>query len=126
MDDDQLAERVHALQVSLKDGDDLARAIGLIGDALQRRMTSIRANLEDLKEDGAVADGERLEELVQRVGATLDRYEEQIHDRHQRIEAIVHEFQDSLGTRAEELGEFESQLAGHTSQQPSQEAPAEE
>lgn len=120
MGDDELAERVHALQVSLQDGDDLARAIGLIGDALQRRMTSIRASLEDLKTGGEVADGERLEEIVQRVGATLDRYEEQIEERHQRIEAIVHEFQDSLGTRAEELGEFESYLGGPPDEQPAE------
>lgn len=121
MDDDELAERVHALQVSLQDGDDLARAIGLIGDALQRRMTSIRANLEDLKADGQVADGARLEEIVQRVGTTLDRYEERIQERHQRIEAIVEEFQDSLGTRAEEVGEFESSLGGQPTEQPTEE-----
>lgn len=112
MDADELADSVHALQVSLKDGDDLARAIGLIGDALQRRMTTIRANLEALKADGEVADGERLGEIVERVAATLDRYEEQIEQRHQRIEAIVDEFQSSLGTRAEELGDFESRFGG--------------
>lgn len=120
MDHDELAERVHVLQVSLKDGDDLAKAIGLIGDALQRRMTSIRDNLEDLKDDGEVADGERLAEIVQRVGTTLDRYEEQLQERHQRIEAIVEEFQNSLGTRAEELGEFESHLSGQPTEQPTE------
>lgn len=121
MDDDELAERVHALLVSLQDGDDLAKAIGLIGDALQRRMTSIRGNLEDLKDDGQVADGERLAEIVERVGATLDRYEEQIEKRHERIEAIVDEFQDSLGSRAEELGEFESHLGAPATEVPEEE-----
>lgn len=120
MDDDELAERVHALLVSLQDGDDLAKAIGLIGDALQRRMTSIRGNLEGLEDDGRVADGERLAEIVERVGATLDRYEEQIEERHERIEAIVEEFQDSLGSRAEELGEIESRLGATSREEPEQ------
>lgn len=108
MDEDQLSERIHELLVSLKDGDDLARAIGLIGDALQRRMTTIRGNLEALEEDGDAVDGQRLAELIGRVGATLDRYEEQIQERHQRMEVLVDEFQDSLGSRADELAEFEA------------------
>lgn len=112
MDEDQLIERVHELQRSLKDGDDLAKAIGLIGDALQRRMTSIRDSLQGLADDGP--DGDRLAELVARVRATLDRYEEQIEERHQRMEDLVDEFQDSLGSRADELGEIEHDLGAAT------------
>lgn len=112
MDEDQLIERVHELQRSLKDGDDLAKAISLIGDALQRRMTSIRESLEGLAEDDGIPDGERLAELVDRVRGTLDRYEAEIEERHERMEALVDEFQDSLGSRADELGRIEQDLAG--------------
>lgn len=116
MDEDQLIERVHELQRSLKDGDDLAKAIGLIGDALQRRMTGIRDSLQALADDG-VPDGDRLAELVERVRGTLDRYEEQIEERHQRMEKLVDEFQDSLGTQADELGEIEHDLGVATTRE---------
>lgn len=112
MDQDQLVEHVHDLQVSLQDGDDLARAIALIGDALQRRMGAIRGNLEELSVDGVVVDHERLKQIIERVSSTLDRYEEQISERHQRMEDLVEEFQDSLGSRAAELEELEPTLGG--------------
>lgn len=117
MDEDELIERVHELQRSLKDGDDLAKAISLIGDALQRRMTSIRTSLEGLAEDDEIPDGERLAELVERVRATLDRYEEQIEERHERMEELVDEFQDSLGSRADELGRIEQELGGQAARE---------
>ena len=112
MTEETLAERIHALQVSLKDGDDLARAIGLIGDALQRRMQGIRAGLESLHEDGEPADGPRLSDIVTRVGDTLDRYEDQIETRRARMEELVREFQESLGTQAQQLDDLAVDLGG--------------
>ena len=110
MDSEQLNDRLHDLQVSLKDGDDLARAISLIGDALERRMTNIRTDLEELREDGEPVDGVRLAEIVERVGTTLDRYEQRIEERRQRMEQLVREFQDSLGEEAEALLELRDEL----------------
>lgn len=112
MTEETLAERIHALQVSLKDGDDLARAIGLIGDALQRRMQGIRSGLEALKEDGEPADGPRLDSIVERVRDTLDRYEDQIETRRARMEELVREFQSSLGDQAQQLDEIAVDLGG--------------
>ena len=110
MADETVVERIHALQVSLKDGDDLAKAINLIGDALERRMDAIRTSLEQLKQDERVPDGDRLDQIVDRVTSTLDRYEDEIETRRRRMEELADEFQNSLGTRAEELDEFEAQL----------------
>lgn len=113
MDKETLTERLHELQVSLKDGDDLARAIGLIGDALQRRMEVIRTSLEDLDGDrDGLPDAERLAEIIRRVSGTLDRYEEEIETRRQRMEVLVEEFQVSLGGSAEELDELAVSLGG--------------
>lgn len=110
MDTEELNERLHSLQVSLKDGDDLAKAIGLIGDALERRMNSIREDLENLREDDEPVDGERLREIVERVAATLDRYEQRLEERRQRMEELVEEFQDSLGEEAQALLDLRNEL----------------
>ncbi len=103
MDDNELTSRLHDLQRSLEDGDDLARAIGLIGDALERRMDSIRSRLEDLDADGTVPDGERLRGVIDRVSTTLDTYEESIEERRARMEEIIEEFQTSLGDQVDQL-----------------------
>lgn len=113
MDHETLTERLHSLQVSLKDGDDLARAIGLIGDALQRRMEGIRTALEELDGDrDGLPDAERLAEIIRRVSSTLDRYEDEIGARHERMEVLVDEFQVSLGGSAEELDDLAVALGG--------------
>lgn len=109
MDDTELTERLHDLQRSLEDGDDLARAIGLIGDALERRMESIRTRLEYLDADGTVPDGERLGAVIDRVARTLDSYEESIEERRVRMEELIEEFQESLGEQVSELEELAEQ-----------------
>ncbi len=103
MDDSELTTRLHELQRSLEDGDDLARAIGLIGDALERRMDSIRTRLEALDADGTVPDGDRLARVIDRVADTLDTYESSIEERRERMEELVKEFQASLGEQVDEL-----------------------
>ena len=108
MDDQELTTRLHDLQRALEDGDDLARAIGLIGDALERRMQAIRRELERLDEDGTAPTGDRLAGVIERVATTLDSYEEGIEERRARMEDIVDEFQESLGEHSAEL----EQLAG--------------
>lgn len=106
MDDTELTERLHDLQRSLQDGDDLARAIGLIGDALERRMERIRERLEDLEEDGSVPDEGRLGGLIDRVATTLDTYEDGIEERRARMEELIDEFQASLGEHASDLDDY--------------------
>lgn len=106
MNDTELTERLHELQRSLHDGDDLARAIGLIGDALERRMARIRERLEELEADGSVPNGGRLGELIDRVATTLDTYEDGIEERRARMEELIDEFQASLGEHAADLSEY--------------------
>lgn len=110
MDEDELTERLHDLQRSLQDGDDLARAIGLIGDALERRMTRIRTRLERLEEEADVPHGDRLRGVIDRVSTTLETYEEGIEERRQRMAELVADFQDSLGAELEQLDELEQEL----------------
>ena len=111
MDDTELTERLHDLQRSLQDGDDLARAIGLIGDALERRMERIRERLEVLEEDGTVPDGDRLGRVIDRVAATLDTYEDGIEERRARMEELIDEFQASLGEHATDLDDYTADRA---------------
>ena len=110
MDSDELSERLHELQVSLKDGDDLARAIGLIGDSLERRLANIRGCLEELHEDSNLPERERLVDLIERVAGTIDDYEDKLEERRRRMQELVDEFQDSLGEEAAALSELESEL----------------
>lgn len=110
MDSQQLSDQLHELQVSLKDGDDLVKAIGLIGDALERRMDGIRRCLEDLHEDTDVQERERLLDIVDRVGRTLDTYEDKLEERRRRMEELIDEFQASLGEEAAALSEFQARL----------------
>lgn len=110
----ELRERVHDLQVSLKDGDDLAKAVSLIGDALERRVTEVRKSLEELREDGEVPDGDRLDEIVARVRDTLDTYEGRLSDRHQRMSELIREFQVSMGEQAAALSDLQAQLSDDT------------
>ena len=109
MDDAELMSRLHDLQRSLEDGDDLARAISLIGDALERRMTRIRTRLEQLQEDDSVPHGGRLASVVERVATTLDTYEESIEERRQRMADLIEEFQASLGAELSELEELQEE-----------------
>ena len=112
MDEAELTARLHDLQRSLQDGDDLARAIGLIGDALERRMSRIRTRLEELDAADDVPDADRVREVVDRVATTLDTYEEGIERRRQRMADLVEEFQESLGDELAELRQFEQALGG--------------
>jgi hypothetical protein len=122
VDDQEITSHLHDLQVSLKDGDDLARAIGLIGDALERRMTTIRGELEELREDGEVVDGDRLDEIVTRVIGTLDRYEGKLEERYRRMEEIADDFQQSLGQEAHALRDLRADL-GDPDAKPGQHLP---
>ena len=112
MDSQELSEQLHKLQVSMKDGDDLARAIGLIGDALERRMEGIRSCLEELSQQDDVPERDRLLDVVDRVAETLDNYEGKLEERRQRMEELVDEFQSSLGEEAAALRELEAELDG--------------
>ena len=103
MDEAELTDRLHDLQRSLEDGDDLARAIGLIGDALERRMAGIRERLERLDADSTVPEDERIRGVVDRVASTLDAYEAGIEQRRRRMAELVEEFQASLGDELAEL-----------------------
>ena len=111
MDESELTRRLHELQRSLEDGDDLARAIGLIGDALERRMDSIRSRLEVLDADGSVPDGDRLRRVIDRVATTLDTYEGSIEERRARMEELIEEFQASLGEQVDELQQLTDEQA---------------
>ena len=113
MDEAQLTTRLHDLQRSLEDGDDLARAIGLIGDALERRVARIRTRLEQLEAETTVPHEERLRGVVDRVATTLDTYEEGLERRRQRMAELVAEFQDSLGDQLAELEEVRADLGGN-------------
>ena len=110
MDNTELTTRLHDLQRSLEDGDDLARAIALIGDALERRMARIRQRLEELEADGTVRDSERLRGVVDRVASTLDTYEHDIEQRRRRMEELAEEFQRSLGHELAALRDLEDDL----------------
>lgn len=103
MDSAELTERLHDLQRSLEDGDDLARSIKLIGDALERRMENIRLRLEELDADGTVPNGGRLGSVIDRVASTLDSYEDSIEERRARMEDLIDEFQASLGEHSATL-----------------------
>lgn len=110
MDGQELSDHLHRLQVSLKDGDDLAKAIGLIGDALERRMDRIRMSLEQLHDYAELPERDRLVDIIGRVADTLDTYEDKLQERHQRMEELAEEFQGSLGKEAAALDELEGRL----------------
>lgn len=110
MDPAELADRLHHLQVSLQDGDDLARAIGLISDALERRMADLRERLRWLRDAKDVPPSDLLESIIDRVEKTLDRYEEGLDDRHARMEELVLEFQRALRDDAEGLTAVQEEL----------------
>lgn len=114
MDSQEVSEQLHRLQVSLKDGDDLAKAIGLIGDALERRMQRIRMSLEELHSHAEVPERDRLVDIIDRVGETLDAYEVKLEDRRQRMEELIDEFQNSLGEEAAALSDFQAQMGEDT------------
>lgn len=85
--------RLRDLQVDLGDGDDLAMAIQLIGDALHRRIRRVKRSLRELH---SLTDDPQLEHLTSRVHGTLARYQEDLNASHKQLREVIQSFQEDL------------------------------
>lgn len=99
---ERVADRVRELQEDLADGDDLAMAMKLVGDALHRRMRRAHRSIEMIEADSSVGD-ERFEQLVGRIGSTLQRYEDEAGRGREKLQAVIDEFQEVLENSVREL-----------------------
>lgn len=95
VDDDEL---IANLKRDLQDGDDLATAVALVSDAVQRRIRRVQRSLDMLSPDDPVAAG-----LQRRLQSVLDRYEQALGDQGRALRRIVDECQPELDDLAESL-----------------------
>lgn len=95
---------VDDLRRDLLDGDDLALAMTLIGDVLQRRLVRVRRSLPNVA-------GDADEGLLRRIGTTLDRYESEFKTNHDRMQEVIASFQELLDGHRNQLGEEAGSVA---------------
>lgn len=88
------------LKRDLQDGDDLATAVSLVSDAVQRRIRRVQRSLDllDVDEDDTAA-------VRQRLQAVLDRYQRALDEQGRSLRLIVEQYQPRLEGLAEELGD---------------------
>ena len=98
-----LEEFVDEVRRDLADGDDLAMAMTLIGDALQRRVRRVRRSLDV----AARHDSEEFERVADQVRHTLDRYETALEQGRAELEHVIKEFQSELDDSAERLDDVD-------------------
>lgn len=101
MDDAEATDPLLALQRDLTDGDDLAGAMDMIASSLQRRIADLRTALQAAAASEA---GEaRLPGLVERLRASVRRYETMF-DRHcAELRDSIVDFQAILDDISEEI-----------------------
>lgn len=94
--------RLEALHRDLNDGDDLAQAMTLIADALQRRIQQLRTSVEEVTAEGDPEDP-RLGRLLERTATSVQRYEAAFDRRSTELGEIVEEFQRFMDDTAEAI-----------------------
>lgn len=94
------------LKRDLQDGDDLAQAVSLVSDAIQRRIHRVQRSLSMLDSDP------RADAVRQRLHLLLDRYEASLSRQSDTLGLIVEEYQPELGALAEELEDAEREDDG--------------
>lgn len=100
-----MVDRVRELQEDLADGDDLAMAMRLVGDALARRLRRAHRSIRDLDGDAGIED-ERFDQLVSRINVTLDRYEDEATRSREKLQTVIDQFQELLDGTVTELQEL--------------------
>ncbi len=91
------------LKRDLQDGDDLATAVAIVSDAVQRRIRRVQRSLDLLgPEAPASADVRR------RLQAVLDRYQSSLDVQSRSLRAIVDEYQPRMDVLADELTDVET------------------
>lgn len=91
-------ELIANLKRDLQDGDDLATAVTLVSDAVERRIRRVQRSLDMLSPDEpAVAD------LHRRLQSVLDQYQRSLGDQGRALRRIVDEYQPALDQLAESL-----------------------
>ena len=98
-DDHDRDDFVEELRRDLADGDDLAQAMSLIGDALHRRIRRVRRSLTAAQRN----DGELVERVTPQIRDTLDRYERALQHGRDEMESIITSFQEELQQRADAI-----------------------
>lgn len=97
--DDATGDVMDALRRDLQDGDDLALAMRLVADALDRRLDRVQRSLDDaVRLDAAEADdvAHRLQGQIELHRSSLDRHRS-------RLEDAVRDVQDVLDGAARQL-----------------------
>lgn len=92
---DQDYDHVGDLRRDLHDGDDLALAMTLIGDVLQRRIVRVRRSLGYVNQE---SNG-----IHRRIRGTLDRYEVEFRTSHDRMQEVIGSFQALLEEQGEAM-----------------------
>lgn len=92
------AEFLEDLKRDLQDGDDLATAVTLVSDAVQRRVRRVRRSLDLLDPDD---DATRA--VTARLTVVLARYQQALDAQSTALEQIVDEYQPELAGLAERL-----------------------
>lgn len=95
VDDDEL---IANLKRDLQDGDDLASAVALVSDAVERRIRRVQRSLDLLSPGQPVT-----ADLHRRLQAVLDRYERSLGDQGRALRQIMDEYQPDLDQLAESL-----------------------
>ncbi len=95
VDDDEL---IANLKRDLQDGDDLATAVALVSDAVERRIERVRRSLSLMSPDEPMA-----ADLHRRLQSVLERFERSLSDQRRALRRIVDEYQPELDKFAESL-----------------------
>lgn len=92
------AELIENLKRDLQDGDDLATAVALVSDAVERRIERVRRSLDLLPPDEPMA-----VDLRRRLQSVLERFERSLTDHGRALRRIVDEYQPELDQLADSL-----------------------
>lgn len=94
------------LKRDLQDGDDLATAVSLVSDAVQRRIRRVQRSLDLLDPDDRGAQAVR-----RRLSSVLDRYQQALDTQSASLRLIVDEYQPALNDLADRF-ESEADASG--------------